>query len=235
MTQTSHEHAHEDLALDIHHVAFQYNAEPVLKDVNLTLKRGGVAIIQGENGSGKSTLLRLILGELKPQQGMINLLGYPVKQHAKAYPQVGYLPQVQNMAQVTFPVTCLELATLDLYRKLGPIKLLNRRAKAQAKAQLEALHLQDYVYTPFKELSGGLKQRVMIARAMMRNPELLILDEPTAGVDEESKRGFLKVLAELSAQGLTLVIVTHEMSLLLESFPDAQTYSMKEGVLHAGL
>lgn len=228
-------HDCKDLALDLHHIDFSYNADPVLTDLSLQVPLGSVTILHGDNGSGKSTLLRLILGEIKPKHGSIILMGNHENKHALAYPQIGYVPQVQNMAQITFPITCLELVALDLYREVGFVKFLTRKAREKAGKQLAKLGLAEFASTPFKDLSGGLKQRVMIARALMREPKLLILDEPTAGVDEESKQGFLDLIRKLNQEGMTLVIVTHELGLLLEKLPQAQTYLLEGGHLHASL
>lgn len=175
-------------ALHVSKLYFSYTEDPVLTDVNFKLPERESMVIFGSNGSGKSTLLRLILGQLRAKSGDIQIFGQEV-QNKKNWQDVGYVPQTNVTKSVAFPVTCAEILAGSRYRYLNGLKLLAKRVRIGAE-RIGAFWLGKYARVPFSELSGGLQQRVMIARAMLDKPKLLILDEPTAGVDEESKRSF---------------------------------------------
>lgn len=173
-----------------------------------------------------------MLGELKPQKGEVTILGKPVI-NRKSFKEVGYVPQVQNFNQITFPVTALELVVLNLYEDFGWLRIPRNKHLEKAKSILKEMGLGEYINAPYNELSGGLKQRAMIARAMLRDPKILILDEPTAGVDKESKVNFLKLVDEMNkTRDMTIVIVTHELELVSEYLTIDRVYSMEEGRLH---
>ncbi|MDO5717114.1 MAG: ABC transporter ATP-binding protein [Tissierellia bacterium] len=213
-------------------VHFGYTADEVVNDLNFEVRAGELVSIYGENGSGKSTLLKLMLGELKPQKGEVTILGKPVI-NRKSFKEVGYVPQVQNFNQITFPVTALELVVLNLYEDFGWLRIPRNKHLEKAKSILKEMGLGEYINAPYNELSGGLKQRAMIARAMLRDPKILILDEPTAGVDKESKVNFLKLVDEMNkTRDMTIVIVTHELELVSEYLTIDRVYSMEEGRLH---
>lgn len=215
----------------IENVNFGYTADKVISDLNLVVKEGDLVCIYGENGSGKSTLLKLILGELKPQEGKVEILGKNICDF-DSFKDIGYVPQVQNFNQVTFPITALELVVLSLYEDFGFFKKPGKRHKAKAGKLLIEMGLGEYINAPYNELSGGLKQRAMIARAMMRSPKILILDEPTAGVDQESKVNFLQLVEKMNREkDMTIVMVTHELELVNQFLTINQVYKMKEGRL----
>lgn len=212
-------------------VSFAYLEEDVLKNVNLKIKEGELVTLSGENGSGKSTLLKLILGEILPNKGEIKLFGKTLSNRTD-FSKVGYVPQVQVMNQMAFNITCLELVVLNLYRKFGYIKIPTRNAKGQAIAILNRLDLENYIHTPFNELSGGLKQRTMIARALVNRPELLIFDEPTANIDKDSKIKFLKLISQMHAhQELTILIVSHDSQVLENMWNINHRYQLRDGDL----
>lgn len=215
---------------------FSYHSDQLIRGVDLSVDKGDIVMILGENGSGKSTLLKLLLGELKPDKGEISLFGKKIS-NTDLYREFGYVPQVQNFNQVTFPITVLELVVLNLYREFGLIRIPRKKHKDKARQMLERLGLEKYADTPFNELSGGLKQRTMIARALMNRPQVLILDEPTAGVDKDSKKEFLTLIQKLNQEEkITVIIVTHEIGLITEYIKNAKIYEMKEGRLeHVGI
>lgn len=217
--------------INIRELQFSYHSEPLIRGVNLSVDKGDIVMIFGENGSGKSTLLKLLLGELKPEKGEITLFDKKLGE-SDLFKEIGYVPQVQNFNQVTFPITVLELVVLSLYREFGMIKIPRKKHREKAKEMLVRLGLEKYIKTPFNELSGGLKQRTMIARALMNRPEILILDEPTAGVDRESKEEFLTLIRKLNEEEqISIIIVTHEMGLISEYIKNLRIYEMKEGRL----
>lgn len=223
-------------AVEVSQLVFGYTAEPVLTDVSFTVGEGSSCCITGENGSGKSTLLKLILGELKPREGSIMLFGKPALQlHDPRC--IGYVPQAHVMDKVAFPTTCREMVSLGLYSDLGFIKIPRRRHFERAEAALADMGLAAYARVPFNELSGGQQQRVMITRALIDQPKLLVLDEPTAGVDSESKISFLELLDQIQAeQGITTLIVSHECELVSAHMKLDATWKMVDGrIVHAGV
>ncbi|MDO5715279.1 MAG: metal ABC transporter ATP-binding protein [Tissierellia bacterium] len=217
--------------IDIKNLKFGYTSEDVIKNLDLTVEEGDLITIIGENGSGKSTLLKLMLGELKPDEGRVKILGQNVNE-MNDFQDVGYVPQVQNFNDIAFPITVSELVVLNLYKKFGFVKIPKKKQKKRAIEILDRMGLHHYINAPYNELSGGLKQRAMIARAMINSPKLMILDEPTAGVDQDSKVSFLKLISKINREDkITIVIVTHEIELIQETMNIEKAYKMKEGKL----
>lgn len=215
----------------VENLSFGYTEDKVLDGLNLSIEKGEMVAITGGNGSGKSTLMRLILGELLPQEGTIKLAGQELKD-LKSFQHIGYVPQGNVMDKVAFPLTCLELVVLNLYTDFGIIKIPRKRHKQRAKKLLTEMGLSQYIHVPFNELSGGLQQRVLISRAMINNPEILILDEPTAGVDDESKKRFAELIQELNEKNkLTILLVTHEIEWAKENMELNHIYRINNGEL----
>ncbi|WBW49356.1 ATP-binding cassette domain-containing protein [Peptoniphilus equinus] len=218
-------------SIDIQGVSFGYTKALVLKDVNLQVQPSEMVAIHGGNGSGKSTLLKLLLGHLRPQRGQIKLLGQD-STAIKDFRDVGYVPQVQTFNDMGFPITTCEMVALNLLHSFGRIKVPRRRHYEKAGAMLRAMGMDRYETTPYNELSGGLKQRTMIARALINKPKLLILDEPTAGVDKASKESFLKLINTANAEDhITVIIVTHDMELVRRHLNLTSSYHMEDGRL----
>lgn len=215
--------------IDVSNLNFGYTSELVLKDVNLCVDEGQFICITGENGSGKSTLLKVLLGELKHFEGSIKLFGNPINS-IKDFKDIGYVPQNSVMNKVAFPTTCREMVAINLYRSFGPVKFPGKKHFARAEKALVDMGLEKYVRTPFNELSGGLQQRVMITRALINDPRLLILDEPTAGVDNESKVRFLDLLETVTQErNITAVLVSHELELVSRHINFDATYRINSG------
>ena len=215
--------------IDVSNLNFGYTSELVLKDVNLCVDEGQFICITGENGSGKSTLLKVLLGELKHFEGSIKLFGNPINS-IKDFKDIGYVPQNSVMNKVAFPTTCREMVAINLYRSFGPVKFPGKKHFERAEKALVDMGLEKYVRTPFNELSGGLQQRVMITRALINDPRLLILDEPTAGVDNESKVRFLELLETVTQErNITAVLVSHELELVSRHINFDATYRINSG------
>lgn len=215
--------------IDVSNLNFGYTSELVLKDVNLCVDEGQFICITGENGSGKSTLLKVLLGELKHFEGSIKLFGNPINS-IKDFKDIGYVPQNSVMNKVAFPTTCREMVAINLYRSFGPVKFPGKKHFERAEKALVDMGLEKYVRTPFNELSGGLQQRVMITRALINDPRLLILDEPTAGVDNESKVRFLDLLERVTQErNITAVLVSHELELVSRHINFDATYRINSG------
>lgn len=217
--------------IEINDLSFGFNSELILKNINFAEEAGEIVAIHGENGTGKSTLLKLILGELTATSGEIKVQGQNLRK-MKDFSRIAYVPQLQTFDNITFPITCTEIVALNLYRQFGFFKIPRACHREAARKILTEMGLQDYLDTPYNQLSGGFKQRTLIARAMINNPELLILDEPTAGVDQASKVNFLQLIKETNQKKKTTVlIVTHEMTLVEQQLPLDAVYEMKNGGL----
>ena len=185
-----------------------YGDVPIVRDVDLIVAAGEAVAVLGSNGSGKTTLSRGLLGLATVLDGEVQVLGAPVGR-LRERGRVGYVPQRHSISGAV-PATVREvagvgrLARLGLFRPLGPA---DRRAVVDA---VDAVGLVDRLDDPVAALSGGQQRRVLVARAMAAEPELLIMDEPTAGVDAASQEALAGTLAAISARGTTLVVVTHE-------------------------
>ena len=189
-----------DLRVDLGH-------HTVLHDVDLEVRAGEAVAILGANGSGKSTLVRAVTGILPIHSGTVELFGEPLGPRAPLH-RVGYVPQ-RVSAAAGVVATASEVVQSGI---LGRGRLRpGRGAARRAAAALEAVGLAAAVDRPVTELSGGQQQRVLIARALVREPELLVLDEPVAGVDLPSQEAFARTLTRLVAAGTTVVVVLHEL------------------------
>lgn len=221
-------------AIKVSNLVFGYNAMPVLKDLSFSIPEGDLCCITGENGSGKSTLMKLILGELKGYKGSISLFGKAMKEY-NDLTWIGYVPQASVMNKVAFPTTCREIVVQGLYKQFGIVRIPRKKHYKVAEQALAKMDLERYSHVPFNQLSGGLQQRVMICRALINDPKLLILDEPTAGVDKESKESFLGLLNKINQeQKITCLLVSHEYQLVNERLKLDSTYRIEDGrIAHA--
>lgn len=197
--------------LTLHNISFAYPGHhPVLRDINLTVYEGEYLVVLGPNGSAKTTLLKLMLGLLKPFQGSVT-----IEQSAKA--AISYLPQKSPSLNPGFPATVEEVILMQVFsqKKTGP-PTGAPMGEAKVEEILDKVALSPKKKSLLATLSGGQFQRVLIARALVNNPRLLILDEPTVGLDSESLEDFLQLLAALKEEGLTIVMVTHDPAAVLE-------------------
>lgn len=219
-------------ALSIENLNFAYKTNPVIKNCSLEVAKGDFVLITGGNGSGKSTLIKLILKELDKDKGKIQVLGKNIEDY-KSFKEIGYVPQMNIVNKISFPITALELVVLNLYEDFGLIKIPRKSHYQKARTMLDKMGMKDYINTPVNELSGGLAQRAMIAKAMIANPKILILDEPTAGVDKESKKHFFESLSILKEKfNITIIMVSHELKELEDLNFDMKKYVMAEGRLN---
>ncbi|MGD8844707.1 MAG: metal ABC transporter ATP-binding protein [Desulfobacteraceae bacterium] len=192
--------------IEIKNLDFAYNGEAVLKDVNLTIRQKDFVAIIGPNGGGKTTMLKLVLGLLKPVKGTVRVDG---KLPQEASPCIGYVPQDVHTNR-SFPITAVDVVLMG---KLDPKKRLSRRSatnRRDALAALERMEMQAHAEKKIGALSGGQRQRVFIARALVTQPKLLLLDEPTASIDTKGQADFYRLLKELN-QDITVLVVSHDL------------------------
>jgi zinc transport system ATP-binding protein len=196
----------EQAVITVEKVSFSYNDLPVLEDVTLTVHERDFISIVGPNAGGKTTLLKLILGLLKPTSGTIRVFGQPP---GKVRSRIGYMPQHASLDPL-FPVSVLDVVLMG---RLGNGKDLGfyRRADKEAAADaLRNVELYGIRNCSFSDLSGGQRQRVLIARALVSDPELLLLDEPTANVDAVVETELYEILNKLNEK-MTVALVTHDL------------------------
>lgn len=197
--------------IELEHVSFSYGEREVLTDVNLTIHQGDYLAILGPNGAGKTTLLKLIFGLLTPQKGTIRLFGTPSATF-KDRSRIGYVPQKTAIAERNFPATVFDVVLMGRTAKRGlfhPIRQTDKDAALLALRRVGLLELADRMIS---DLSGGQTQRVFIARALATEPAVLILDEPTAGVDPHAQEDLYGLLRSLNTEsGITIMIVSHDI------------------------
>ncbi|AGK54942.1 MAG: transporter [Bacillus sp. (in: firmicutes)] len=202
--------------IQIQHVSYRYEKENVLEDINLLIHKGDFLGIVGPNGSGKSTLLKLILGLIKPQTGNILLFGQEI-QRFRDWQKIGYVSQKANAFNTGFPATIFEVVASGLTKKLGLFRYLTKEDHEKVVKAIQIVGMESFIKHNIGELSGGQQQRVFIARALVSEPELLILDEPTVGVDAKNVYSFYQLLEDLNKQqGITLLLVTHDIGTITD-------------------
>jgi zinc transport system ATP-binding protein len=197
--------------IHVENLCFQYQAIEVLKDISFEVDVGDYVGLVGPNGSGKTTLVRAILGIARSATGKVALFGQALEEF-QDWHKIGYLPQKSNGFNPNFPATVREVVSLGLIaRKSFPRRLKPNDQRAVERA-LERLDIADIGHKLIGELSGGQQQRVLIARAIVGDPELIILDEPSAALDPESRGQFFTILRDLNRNSsVAMILVTHDM------------------------
>jgi zinc transport system ATP-binding protein len=195
--------------IDLKDVWVSYGNVPVLEEVNLVVEDRDFLAIIGPNGGGKSTLLKVILGLIKPDRGSVKLLGDDPKRTRK---YAGYVPQYIS-SNLEFPISVWEVVLMGCLGRKGPFRGYNEEDKKAAYEALKVVDMLDYRDRQIGELSGGQKQRVFIARSLVTHPKLLILDEPSTGIDSKRQKEFYELLNRLKS-GIAILLVTHDMSAL---------------------
>lgn len=198
-------------AIEAENLSFSYGYEPIFTKIGFSVYNGDFVAVIGSNGAGKSTLMRLILGELTPSGGYIRLFGQDVSRF-KNWPEIGYVPQAGLQSAVSFPATAEEIVTANLFSQIGLMRFPKKKHRDKALKALESVGMGAYSKRLIGDLSGGQRQRVMLARVLVNDPKLMILDEPTAGIDTKTVESLYELLSSLNREtGLTIVMVTHDM------------------------
>ncbi len=199
-----------DTVIRLENVSFSYGDKQVLKNINFSIERGMFMGLVGPNGGGKTTLIKIILGLIKPDEGSVYLLDKPIDTF-KDWNRIGFVSQKANTFNRGFPATVFEVVAMGLTAKIGYFRFMKKNHKEKVLAAIEQVGMSDYAYHNIGNLSGGQQQRVFIARALVSEPELLILDEPTVGIDYKNVERFYDLLHELNVKkNLTLLLVTHD-------------------------
>lgn len=203
-----------DQALHVEDLTVSYGDTTALWDIDLDIPPGVMCAIVGPNGAGKSTLIKAVLGLVRPVAGHVRFLGRPL---AQMRGQIGYVPQRQSV-DWDFPTTVRDVVEMGLYRSLGWFRRPGNAARDRAMAALAEVGMQDYADRQISQLSGGQQQRVFLARALVQDAPILILDEPMAGVDATTEDVIFALLKRLRDAGRTVIVVHHDLTTVQSSF-----------------
>jgi zinc transport system ATP-binding protein len=198
--------------LDVTEVTFAYGDRPVIDGVSLTVDAGEFLGLVGPNGSGKTTLLELMIGLRRPDTGTVTLFGEPAHESTTGA-RIGFVPQTVSTTNGAMPITVSEVVRMGRYahRLTGRFTDADRAAVAAA---LERVGIADLADRRIGRLSGGQRQRAFIARALASEADLLALDEPTVGVDADSREAFYALLHELNEAGITIILIEHDIGIV---------------------
>lgn len=205
---------------EIKDVSYEYKdkleATPALKNISFSINKGDFLAIVGPNGSGKSTLLKLILGLYKLQSGDILINGKDRKSF-NSWQEIGYVSQKAAAHAKGFPATVKEVVMSGLTKEKGLFNRFSNKDNSKLKETLKLLDIEHLENQNVSNLSGGQTQRVFIARALINNPSILVLDEPTEGIDSKHVKDFYNVLMKLKEQDVTILLVTHDIGVVVDN------------------
>jgi len=201
--------------INISNLSFSYEENVVLKNVNLKIKKGDFVAFLGPNGSGKTTLMQLIIGALKPDKGQVKLDGITAHKFSD-WDKISYLSQEVKNFNNSFPATVKEMIAANLYGKMGFLKIMRKSCEKTINKVLKKVDMLDYKNRQIGNLSGGQKQRVFLARGLCTDPEIILLDEPMAGVDIEAQEDLYRLLNKLNCEGITLIMISHDIHVISE-------------------
>lgn len=194
--------------ISTHNLSVEFNSITALKDINLDIYQEDFVGIVGPNGAGKSTLIKTILN-LNPYKGEIKLWDKPLYKF-KQWNYIGYVPQSLNQYSHQFPATVEEIVSLGLISSLRWPRVLDTQSMSKVKSTLEELEILNLAKTSIHDLSGGQRQRVWLAKALVAEPKILILDEPTNALDPEIRKIFYKQIQTLHQKGVAIILITHD-------------------------
>lgn len=201
-----------DKVIEAKELCFGYGSELILDRIGFCIHQGEFVGIIGSNGTGKSTLLKLLLAQLEPVSGEIRLLEQDIRAF-KQWSKIGYVAQNGIAAAASFPATAAEVVQANLFSQIGLLRLPRKEHREQALHALELVGMQDYAKRLIGNLSGGQQQRVMLARVLVNQPALMLLDEPTTGIDAKSAEALYELLQRLNREsGIAVVMVTHDVA-----------------------
>lgn len=206
------QHCH-DSVIAVDGVSFRYENRPVIEQLHFqVLQRDFVGLIAA-NGAGKTTLLKMIVGLLKPQEGEIRLFNQPISRFSD-WERIGYVPQ-KNTLNPLFPATVREVVMSGLYGRKKLFRFTTADDKRKCREALQALDIEELADRRIGMLSGGQQQRVFLARSLVNNPELLILDEPTVGIDNETQQAFFHMIRHMHQRhNITFLMVSHDIDMM---------------------
>lgn len=193
--------------IKIEDLTVAYNEKPVLWDIDLEIEKGKLTAIVGPNGAGKSTLIKAILGILNISSGSILINGEKISKNRK---NISYVPQTGSV-DWDFPINVEDVVLMGTYAELGWFKRVGKKQREEAHKALEAVEMTEYKHRQISKLSGGQQQRVFLARSLVQDADVYLLDEPLKGVDAKSEKTIMNILLRLRDAGKTIVIVHHDL------------------------
>lgn len=199
--------------VELKHVSVYRNGIPIVDDVSMTVNKGDFVALIGPNGAGKTTLLKVILGLIEPDSGEVFVFGTAPRELGSKRVKIGYVPQTADI-DIRFPISVFETVLMGTYGHLGIGKRPGRNQRETVREALERVGVADLADRPIGRLSAGQRQRVFIARALVCEPELLLLDEPTTGVDAATTTSFYTLLRRLKEAGMTIILVSHDIGVV---------------------
>lgn len=206
--------------VSMENVDYAYEDKYVLSNINFQIPQGAFMGLVGPNGGGKTTLIKLLLGILKPDKGSVSLFDAPIGKF-KSWNHIGFVSQKSNSFNKGFPATVFEVVSMGLTARVGYLRFFTKKDKAKILQAIDQVGMLEYAHQNIGNLSGGQQQRVFIARSLVNDPKLLILDEPTVGVDNENVNRFYDLLHKLNQeQGITLLLVTHDTGIMTQHATD---------------
>jgi len=212
--------------ININDVSFAYSKQDVVKNITLTIHKGEFVGLIGPNGSGKTTLLKIMLGLLEPNKGSVKLFDKPIKKF-KDWSKIGYVPQKATNIDKNFPATVQEIVLMGLLSTKKIPKIITQKDNQKIQNALELTNITNLSKARITDLSGGQQQRALIAKALVSNPLIILLDEPTTGVDQKTQENFYKLLAKLNKKGITIVLVTHDIGRITRNVTKVASINQK--------
>ncbi len=203
-----------DWAVDVNDLTVAYREKPVLWDIDLQVPSGVLMAIVGPNGAGKTTMIKAILNLVSPTAGRVHVFGKPYAQQRRL---VAYVPQ-RGSVDWDFPTHVLDVVMMGRYGALGWTRRPGRREREQAMEAIRKVGMEDFVTRQISQLSGGQQQRVFLARALVQDAQVYLMDEPFQGVDAKTERAIIELLQELRSAGKTVLVVHHDLQTVPEYF-----------------
>ncbi|HEX2168101.1 MAG TPA: metal ABC transporter ATP-binding protein [Longimicrobiales bacterium] len=204
----------DQTAIEVNDLTVAYREQPVLWDIDLTVPAGVLMAIVGPNGAGKTTLIKAMLGLLKPAAGQVLIHGKPYDEQRRL---IAYVPQ-RGSVDWDFPTSVLDVVQMGRYGALGWLRRVGRRERDLSMEALEKVGMADFAHRQISQLSGGQQQRVFLARALVQDARVYLMDEPFQGVDAKTERAIVTVLQALREAGDTVVVVHHALQTVPEYF-----------------
>ncbi|QDU08555.1 metal ABC transporter ATP-binding protein [Gimesia aquarii] len=213
-TTTKPELPLEETPLSVYDLTVAYHRKPVIWDVSFEIPPGKLVGIVGPNGAGKSTLIKAIMELIPKASGRVQIFGKPYQKNRQ---RVGYVPQRESV-DWDFPVDALDVVTMGLYKEIGWCLPVRKKYRVLAMDALERVGIADYARRQISQLSGGQQQRTFLARALVQNADLYLMDEPFAAVDAATEKAIVQILQEMKEAGKTALVIHHDLQTVPEYF-----------------
>ena len=213
----------EEVPLSVDDLTVAYDRKPVIWDLSFDVPAGSLVGVVGPNGAGKSTMLKAVMGLIPRASGRVRVFGRPYK---KSRGRVGYVPQRESV-DWDFPVDALDVVTMGLYREIGWCRPVRKAHRERAMAALERVGIADLAGRQISRLSGGQQQRTFLARALVQDADLYLMDEPFAAVDAATEQAIVALLRDMKAAGKTAVVIHHDLQTVPEYFDRVVLLNMR--------